>query len=393
MSSVCVMHVITGLKVGGAERMLLRLLNHTRHRAIVVSLTDRGQLGEKIESLGVPVHCMGLSRNLSVLQGLAKLKSVMRQYRPAVVQSWLYAADFLCSFATASLNIPLWWNVRQSETHWVREQWHVGINQRINARLSSRWPDGIVYCADAARQTHHRIGYQGRIETVIPNGIDTQAFIPSDDRRNRLRKNWVSDVTQSTVILGIVGRYDPLKNHDRFLEVMARLRQQLGRDREVIALMVGRNIDNNNSDLMSKVMALGLGDHCHLLGERDDIGDLMNAMDLVLLTSNSEGWPNVLGEAMACGRICVSSDVGDVALVTAEAGFVVNPVTTMDFVAKCEQALNLDEASRIQLQQRARQRIVDHFSIERAVKQYDTLYDAYEDSENQNTLNRLGEGN
>ena len=119
----------------------------------------------------------------------------------------------------------------------------------------------------------------------------------------------------------------------------------------------------------------------------------MNAMDLVLLTSNSEGWPNVLGEAMACGRICVSSDVGDVALVTAEAGFVVNPVTTMDFVARCEQALNLDEASRIQLQQRARQRIVDHFSIERAVKQYDTLYDAYEDSENQNTLNRLGEGN
>ena len=339
------------------------------------------------------MHCMGLSRNLSVLQGLAKLKSVMRQYRPAVVQSWLYAADFLCSFATASLNIPLWWNVRQSETHWVREQWHVGINQRINARLSSRWPDGIVYCADAARQTHHRIGYQGRIETVIPNGIDTQAFIPSDDRRNRLRKNWVSDVTQSTVILGIVGRYDPLKNHDRFLEVMARLRQQLGRDCEVIALMVGRNIDNSNSDLMSKVMALGLGDHCHLLGERDDIGDLMNAMDLVLLTSNSEGWPNVLGEAMACGRICVSSDVGDVALVTAEAGFVVNPVTTMDFVARCEQALNLDEASRIQLQQRARQRIVDHFSIERAVKQYDTLYDAYEDPENQNTLNRLDEDN
>ena len=393
MSSVYVMHVITGLHVGGAERMLLRLLSRTRHRAVVVSLTGRGALSEKIESLGIRVYCLGLSRNLSVLHGLGKLKTVMRQHRPTVVQSWLYAADFLCSFAAASLKIPFWWNVRQSETDWVREQWHVGINQRINARLSGRWPDGIVYCAESARQSHHQIGYRGRIETVIPNGVDTQVFVPNDDSRNRLRKNWLSDVTQSTVVVGIVGRYDPLKNHARFLEVVANLRQKLGRDREVIALMVGRNIDNNNTDLMSQVMALGLGGHCHLLGERDDVADLMNAMDLVLLTSNSEGWPNVLGEAMACGRICISSDVGDVSLVTADAGFVVNPLTTMGFVAGCEQALNLDETSRIQLQQRARQRIVEQFSIDRAVKEYDELHGAYEDPGSQNATGRLGEDN
>ena len=372
--SVLVMHVITGLHVGGAEKMLVRLLGRTNHRCVVVSLTDRGAFADQIEALGIPVHALGMKRNFSALKGLVRLRSLVNDLKPTLIQSWLYAADFLSVVAAFGKGIPVLWNIRQSETGWIDGQKHIAALQRVNALLSRWLPAGIVYCAEAARDCHEKIGYRSSSTQVISNGVDTEAFRPDSKHRESLRKGWLKNQndTESAKIIGIVGRDDPLKNHDRFIRVVSALKTHL--PNPLIPVMVGLGMDKNNAGLIHKLRQAGIESDCHLLGLRDDVSDLMNAMDLVLLTSSSEGWPNVVGEAMACGCICVSSDVGDVRTVTGDAGWVVSPVNDENFVAVCLQAMNMNQEETRQMGMLARRRIENHFSVQQVVNQYDALH-------------------
>ncbi|NKB64469.1 MAG: glycosyltransferase [Gammaproteobacteria bacterium] len=377
MTNKVVMHVITGLNVGGAEKMLVRLLQNTAHQSVVVSLRDKGVLGEEIAASGIPVHCLYLSRSASVLWGGVKLKVLIERYRPAVVQSWLYAADFLGSYVAVRQNIPSIWNVRQSETAWISGQKHIGLNQRINARMSGKWPSSIVYCGHEARRRHEQIGYRCESSHVIPNGIDIQRFSPNANERNRLRQEWFREwqLDDQTMLIGIVGRYDPLKNHHRFLRTIAALKTRTGKPFR--GVMVGRGMDGGNHELRAMIDGLGLSGHCHLLGERGDVESVMNALDRALLTSDSEGWPNVLGEAMACGKICLSTRVGDVDDVLGDAGFTVDVNDEKGLVDACEQAMNLPLDVGNELEIQARKRIVDRFSLSATVGLYDQLYSSY----------------
>ena len=373
MTDAVVMHVITGLDMGGAERMLVKLLTDTRHPSVVVSLRGEGVLGPQIKALGIPVHGLNLARNASIAKGISGLRQLIEQYRPAVIQSWLYAADLLAGYVAKKQGLPIVWNIRQSETRCRLDQWHISLNQRINARLSGRWPHSIVFCAHEALRCHQRIGYAAANAVVIPNGIDTDAFRPEPSSRHALRNQWArkGDVA-ATALVGIAGRYDPLKNHRRFLDVIAGLKSQS--TAPFRAVMIGRGIESSNAALRAMIEQKGLQDDCHLLGERHDMNAIFNALDLVLLTSDSEGWPNVLGEAMAAGKPCVATDVGDVARVFGSTGKVVDVDDTGAFIKAVQQCLDTDEQQRKSMGAEARKRIVEHFSIAQTVKQYDGLY-------------------
>ncbi len=377
MTTGIIMHVITGLNVGGAEKMMVRLLKNTAHQCVVVSLRDEGVLGAVINQAGIPVHCLHLARNASIWRGLSKLNNLIERYQPAVIQSWLYAADLLAGYVAVKQNIPVIWNIRQSETGWVSSQKHIALNQRINAKVSSKWPSSIIYCGHEAKRRHEQIGYQCESSYVIANGIDTNRFTPNDEARGRLRQAWFGNwqLRDQTMLIGIVGRYDPLKNHRRFLQVMASLKSRL--EKPFRGVMIGRGMDSENQELRLMIEQLGLIDSCYLLGERDDIEDVMNALDLVVLTSDSEGWPNVIGEAMACQKICVSTNVGDVPEVLGSTGFVVSVKDQKGLVDACEQALGLSFNDKESMEHQARDRMVTQFSLGKTVERYDQLYWSY----------------
>ena len=376
MNVASVMHVITGLDVGGAERMLSNIALQTRYPSVVVSLKTEGRIGERLKAQDIPVHALHLSRNLSVVAGVPTLRKLVDQYQPAVIQSWLYAADLIAGFVAQRTGIPIVWNVRQSETRWGRGQHHIALNQRINAKLSTRWPSKIIFCGDVAYNRHLMIGYDPARGIVIPNGIDTEMFRPNPTARTHFRQKW--NIDEGCHLIGMVGRYDPLKNHRRFLQVLARLKTDF--DKPVHAVLIGRGVALANGDLRNHIADLGLQDHCTLLGEHDDISGAMNAFDLYLLTSDSEGWPNVLGEAMACGRCCVATDVGDVCQLMGDTGHAVRPADDVSaLVNACRRVLSLGQSQREQRGQAARDRIVDRFSLKESVRRYDEIYAAYLD--------------
>ena len=139
------------------------------------------------------------------------------------------------------------------------------------------------------------------------------------------------------------------------------------------AVLVGKNLDKNNSEMVSKIKDSGLCDRVHLLGIRNDIPSIMNGIDIFMLTSLSEAFPNVLNEAMACGTPCITTNVGDASLIVDNTGWIVNPKepkSLADAVIKAANEKKLDNYKWIHRQKECRQRISKNFTLEKMVTKY-----------------------
>ena len=117
---------------------------------------------------------------------------------------------------------------------------------------------------------------------------------------------------KNSFVLGHVGSNDPLKDQNTLIEALALIDHK---QFNFIAILVGKNLDNDNNDLVSMIKEKGLSERIHLKGIRSDISAVMNGIDLFMLSSVSEAFPSVLNESMACGTPCVTTDVGDAAII------------------------------------------------------------------------------
>ncbi len=365
---VKVVHIISDLDAGGAEVMLAKLvggMDRTRFTNIVVSLTDRGQLGEQIESSGVVVHTLGMRRGRPNVSALPRLVRLLWSMKPTIVQSWLYHADLLSTVAMKFSRSPiLVWNVRCSDmdlthypplTRWV---------QRVLAQWSAT-PAAVIVNSEAGKQQHEALGYHPRRWEVIPNGFDTQRFHPNVSLRLPLRQEW--KVPQDAVIVALVARVDPMKDHATFLDAA----QQVANARpNVYFLLVGKGTQM----LAPAAAARGLTDRIHLLGYRSDIECLFPGVDVFCLSSTSEGFPNVLGEAMACGIPCISTDVGDARRIIADTGLIVPMRDPASLAQAIVDLIDRGPAACERLGRAARIRIEAEYSLSRIVDRYSMLY-------------------
>jgi glycosyltransferase involved in cell wall biosynthesis len=373
---ITIAHVITGLRRNGAETMLLKLLQQTDRTQFSVRvftlLAPPGPLAQRIQALGIPVEALGISRRVPNPIGLWRLAAMLRDMRPDLVQTWMYHADLVGGLAAklASIRLPVLWNIRQSTfdpRHSRRRT--IGV-ARICATLSGRLPHGIICCSEAARRVHVAIGYDESKIHVIPNGFDPVAFRPDPDARVALRAEL--SLPTDTTLIGVVARFDPQKDHRTFIAAAARLHARLP---NVHFVLCGSGADRANAELMGWMDRAGLSGMCHLLGERTDVSRITAALDLATLSSAyGEGFPNVLGEAMACEVPCVATDVGDSAHVIGDAGRIV-PARDPDALASAwGDLLTAGDVALHALGQRARRRILDNFSIARVTHTYEATY-------------------
>jgi len=189
-------------------------------------------------------------------------------------------------------------------------------------------------------------------------------------KRSSVRAELGLDV--GTPLIGLVARYHPMKDHANFLTATSLLAKQ---DPTAHFLLVGPNVDASNQELSAKIATLGLQERVHLLGERRDIPRINAALDIASTTSCwGEGFPNVIGEAMACGVPCVVTDVGDSALIVGETGRVVPPRDPRALAAAWRDMLQMDRETRGGLGERARARIVTHFSLNEIARRHEKLY-------------------
>jgi glycosyltransferase involved in cell wall biosynthesis len=363
-----IVHLITGLEIGGAERMLLQLAIRTdrdRFPTTVVSMTDAGKIGMALTDAGIAVETLGMRRGVAGPGGLARLRKILRRERPHVLQTWLYHADLLGLAARWLGGAPrLVWNVRCSESIGSK------VVRWALSRLSAL-PDAVVVNSLAGRRFHEQLGYRPKRWEHIPNGIDTSEFRPDEAARRRLREEL--RIGEAAIAIGLPARYHPMKDHATFLAAAADLAQ---RRPEVVFVLVGTGIEPANRELTRAIAAHGLGSRVRLLGERREMRAVYPAFDIATLSSAfGEGWPNVLGEAMACGVPCVATDSGDSAEIVGDTEFIVPPRDPAALAAAWERLIALGPVRRRALGAEARKRIIHYYDLARIIGRYEAFYD------------------
>ena len=371
-----VFHLANTLDVGGAELMLLQLvrnLNTTKFKSIVASITGDGTLVSEFEEAGATVYETGHINRLNAPWQVARLARIIRRERPQVLQTWLYYSDLMglvCGRITGVTNIL--WNIRCSDMRVKDRRESSRIITRVLARFSPRI-DAIVVNSVAGRDFHQALGYRPKEWLMIPNGIDLSLFRPMSEARLRLRQDL--NVQSNTRLVGLVGRFDPVKGHEVFLEAAAQMNASHSNIHYVLA---GRGVDSSNGPLRDLIEKFGLTRRVHLLGQRRDIGPVTAALDVATCSSHSEGFPNVIGEAMACCVPCVATDVGDAARVIGDTGLIVPADNPRDFADACIKLIDMPVEGRRKLGQAARSRVERHFSLAAAVEKYESLYSRYD---------------
>lgn len=367
-----VLHIITGLATGGAERYLRRLLaaglNETQPHH-VLSLTDEGTQGEHIRSLGVSVHTLNLKSGLPSLRSLQKLRETVRHIAPAIIQGWMYHGNLAAYWAARGMrtNPVQVWNIRQSLHALRMEKPLTRLVIQVSRGLSKR-PAAIIYNSAAARAQHENYGFHSQESQTIYNGFDLAVFQPNPVSRARIRKEL--GISQEAMVIGNISRFHPVKNHSELVATVARC---MAEDPSLHLLLAGPGVDTTNQRLQTWCSAIPQG-RVHLLGEREDVHDLLPAMDVYCSSSLAEAFPNAVGEAMACAIPCVVTNVGDSAHLVGSSGWVVAADDADPLAAALTYATKLPPSKLARFGQLARQRIEKIFPVHQSVQRYVELY-------------------
>jgi glycosyltransferase involved in cell wall biosynthesis len=377
--TIKVLHTITTLEIGGAESMLLRLLQagaRDKFEPSILSLMDPDSatvatLASQVAALRVTISTLGMPQGRPSPASLWRLCRIVRAATPDLLQGWMYHGSLAATVGSCSLpqRPPVLWNIRHSVHDLALEKPLTRLIIRLSARLS-HLPQAIIYNSRISAAQHARLGFDPSRAVVIPNGFDGTRFRPRPDARARLREELGVDPARA--VIGMVARGHPMKDPGNLVRAVALLQ---ARGHPVHLVIVGSGLDETNRELVELVRECGLGAQVSLLGQRTDIPALVAGFDVAALSSAwGEGFPNVLGEAMASGVPCVATDVGDCSWVIGPHGVIVPPRHSEALANALGRLLDLGPDARQQLGLAARARILQHFSLQEVVAQYETLH-------------------
>ena len=365
-------HIITGLAAAGAETALYHLLgalDRQEYQSEVVSLTDRGPTGPKIESLGVPVRALGLMRSVPNPLAIRRIAKILRRSRPDIVHTWMYHSNLLGGLAAqAAGGIPVIWGIHHSKVDTQDTKRFTVWTVRACAWFSKQLPARIICCANSSEQAHVQLGYDPEKMEVIYNGIDSELFRPNPEARLALRSRL--GLPPNALLIGMAGRLHRHKDHRTFFAAARLLRAEFP---DVHFVLCGEGLEPDNPKLASEI-ADGLRGHCHLLGLQREMPAFYAGLDIAANSSLSEAFPLAVGEAMACGVPCVVTEVGDSPAIVGEAGRIV-PARQPALLARAwRELIDAGRESRHILGAAARDRVVTHFSVTQFAQRYQALY-------------------
>ena len=356
-------HIITGLNVGGAERALFNLLTNGLEgpfRNRVISLMGPGHYGPLLVAAGIPVTCLNMSPGRPTPAAVRRLLAACAAAPTDILQGWMIHGNLAATLAQrwGNRHAALAWNVRISLEAGQETKRTTRILTKLGAFLSGR-PDAIFYNAQRSQQQYEAIGYHAGLGHYLPNGFDTEKWRPDADTRRKIQQEL--GLPEDARVIGYVGRGHPEKDLPNLFAAFDKI---TATHPYATLVAVGRDIAPYAGD-RGKVI---------LLGERPDVPDLLRGFDLLCLSSRAEGFPNVIGEAMASGLPCVSTDVGDASAIIGDTGWIAPPRDAVALAACLDHALACSPQNLRERGQRARDRIERDYSITSVVDKYKALY-------------------
>lgn len=352
--------LIRQLNLGGAQRQLLALaagLAREQYEVTIITFYSGGLLSAQLDELPHVKHLsMNKSGRYDLFGFIIRLTHALRELRPQILHSYLGVSNVLSVLLKPLLpQTRLVWGVRASDMDWSRYAWHERVVFNLQRRLA-RWADLIIVNSHAGYKFLLTHGFPKHKLLVIQNGIDTQRFLPDAQARRRVREEW--QVRDDEILLGLIARLDPMKDHRAFLQAAALFARE---HKSARFLCLGEGPQNYRRELQALAQELGLQARLLWSNGREDMPAVYNALDLLSSSSAyGEGFSNVIGEAMACGVPCVVTDVGDSAQIVGASGVVILPHNPHQLAAMWQYLLDAPAEQR--RSEQARQRIVEKFS-------------------------------
>lgn len=366
-----VLHIITGLGDGGAEHVLFKICKYDKiNKHFVISLKGPGKYYPLLYKIGVKVYCLDL-KFFSIFKFIFLIR-LIRSLKPDIVQTWLVHADFVGGIAARLAGITnILWNIRYSNIEIGKAKLTTVFIIKILSVLSYIIPKTIITVSKKAKKIYEIGGYKKNIIKFIPNGYDLSILKVSKLKKRKFQKK--IKLKKKIPIIGNVARFDPQKDHLNLLNALYLINK---RNIDFFCILVGFNVHKKNLDLVSNIKQLRLSNHVKLIGQYENISEVMNGLDLHILSSSyGEGFPNVIAESMACGTPCIVTDVGDSALVVGKTGWVVPPKDSAKLAIAIERALCEKNTSKWNKRcNKARQRIKIKFSIMKMIESYNNLW-------------------
>ncbi len=356
--------LIRALNLGGAQSQMVLLAQELRqrgHEVSVIAFYD-GVHKQALLASGVTVHTLNKRGRWDVLGFLWRLVKLVRSQSPDILYGYLAVCNLLVSFLRPfTPKTKAVWGVRTANLKFEYYDW---LSRRLNfiAMKLSGLASLVIVNSQAGRRHIIEEGLSDKKIVVIPNGIDSHRFYPDHNAREQTRAKW--NIARDETLIGIVGRIDPIKEHCVFLTAAHKLAQVYPTARFVC---VGESVNQPyQASLYELIKDLELQQRVIWTGAQYDMLGVYNALDILTNASSSEGFSNVIGEAMACGIPCVVTDVGDSALIVGETGIVVpahDAAALLEGWVQCLRQIEQEAAKP------SRQRIVEHFSVHELVEQ------------------------
>lgn len=372
-SSPRVLHVITGLQLGGAEQVLVRLLEEDDSMASQACVLCLGQadngLAQRLRATNAELVILGGTGRRALPRLIVSVARVARAFRPASVQGWMYDGNLAAWWAARVTGATLFWNIRHSLHDWRRERRAMRLVVRAGAWLS-RGVEQIVYNSAVARHQHRQHGFADGKAVLIPNGVSVDRFRPAP-AKTPVRRSL--QLPEDAFLLLTVARFHSMKGHVPYLEV---IRDLAGVIPGMHVVFVGGGSAQVRDAVSARADVLGLGGTVEMRESEDDVVPFYQAADIFVLPSQwGEAFPNVLLEAMATGVPCVTTDVGDAGQIVSDCGRVVPPANTRAMGHAIMALYALGDQGRDTLGLQARARVQARWSIQKMVEAYQRLYD------------------
>lgn len=357
----------TGLGSGGAEMMLTQMVKGLpRLQHVVVSLTGGGKHADALREAGIEVHSLDMPAGKPTPAALWRLWKRVRQTRAEVLMGWMYHGCLAAVLARCMRfkRVALIWNVRQSLYDLKLEK--RGSALVIRALSWFSWlPRCITYNSQLSARQHEAAGYRAGKTRLVPNGFDVERWRPLERAeklalRRSLQPDKAPHELENSFHIGRFGRNSAMKDHETFLQAAKLI---VARYPRVQFVIVGAGTEM--LDIPPELKA-----HVQVLGERHDLPELTAALDIAVSSSSfGEGFPNVVGEAMACAVPVVATDIGDTRWVMGDTGHIVPPRDPLAIANGC---IGILEAG-ITRNEAARRRIEECFSLKSVLGQFEEL--------------------
>jgi glycosyltransferase involved in cell wall biosynthesis len=346
-----ILHVITSLDAGGAEKALVELIlvSKDKYQHSVICLKEQGNLSSILLKENIEVTAIGMKKNKIEIKKILRFFFLVSKARPNLIQSWLYHSDFLVSIY-ALLNpfhkFKVMWTLHNNNLNLAIIKLSTKLLVLILAVISYFQPKRIISVSESGAQTHIKNWYNKKIFSIIPPYIDfskTKKYISENSLmpyKQDIIFNRKKEINKKIMIIGSLARWNIQKNHRLLCEGLGILKKKGFR---FCLVMAGREIDKTNNSLIKilKKNNLVINKDVYLMGEINDISSFFKLIDISLITSISESYPVAVIEAMYFNVPCIVSNVGDVKNIMGNQGWIFKNGDVADLCKKILDASSL----------------------------------------------------